>query len=66
VAGVCVGGLTRPVTTLDARVRQCVFWGMGQDGTVGATHAAVRILAKHSPLHVQVSSSRLSWRQCTE
>lgn len=26
---------------------------MGQDGTVGANHAAVRIIANHTPLHVQ-------------
>lgn len=32
---------------------QCVFWGMGSDGTVGANKEAIKIIADATPLHAQ-------------
>jgi pyruvate-ferredoxin/flavodoxin oxidoreductase len=33
---------------------QALFWGMGSDGTVGANHEAVRIIADNTDLVTQV------------
>lgn len=32
---------------------QCMFWGLGSDGTVGANHEAIRIIGDNTPLWVQ-------------
>eukprot|EP01105_Mastigella_eilhardi_P028472 TRINITY_DN93_c0_g1_i5.p1 TRINITY_DN93_c0_g1~~TRINITY_DN93_c0_g1_i5.p1 ORF type:complete len:1643 (-),score=495.73 TRINITY_DN93_c0_g1_i5:103-4890(-) len=32
---------------------QCMFWGLGSDGTVGANHDAIRIIGDNTPLFVQ-------------
>ncbi len=37
----------------DADVRRAVFYGLGSDGTVGATRASAAIVADHTPLHAQ-------------
>ena len=34
-------------------VTRAVFWGLGSDGTVGATKNTVKILAEHTELHAQ-------------
>jgi len=41
------------ISTLPAGTRQCVFWGMGADGTVGANHEAVRIIAEQPGVYAQ-------------
>lgn len=33
---------------------QCMFWGMGSDGTVGANKEAIKIIADNTPLYTQV------------
>jgi pyruvate-ferredoxin/flavodoxin oxidoreductase len=38
---------TPPETT------QCMFWGLGSDGTVGANHDAIKIIGDNTDLHVQ-------------
>ena len=35
--------LGRPVNILDESVTQCVFWGFGSDGTVGANKEAIKV-----------------------
>lgn len=32
---------------------QCMFWGLGSDGTVGANHDAIRIIGQNTDLFVQ-------------
>ncbi|KAH3758557.1 pyruvate:ferredoxin oxidoreductase [Pelomyxa schiedti] len=32
---------------------QCMFWGLGADGTVGANHDAIKIIGDNTPLYVQ-------------
>jgi homodimeric pyruvate:ferredoxin (flavodoxin) oxidoreductase len=41
------------VDTLPEGTRQCIFWGIGSDGTVGANRSAVRIIGDNSDLMVQ-------------
>lgn len=36
---------------------ECLFWGMGGDGTVGANKEAVKIIAGRSGMHAQVTSA---------
>jgi len=33
--------------------RQCLFWGMGSDGTVSANKSAIKLIGEHTDLHVQ-------------
>ncbi len=40
--------------TLPAGTQQCMFWGMGSDGTVGANKEAIKIIADNTPLYAQV------------
>ncbi len=42
------------INTLPAGTRQCLFWGMGADGTVGANKEAIKIIADNTPLFTQV------------
>jgi hypothetical protein len=41
------------ISTLPPCTKQCVFWGMGADGTVGANHEAVRIIAEQPGVYAQ-------------
>ncbi|KAG7357016.1 pyruvate ferredoxin oxidoreductase [Nitzschia inconspicua] len=46
--------LGRPLSILDANVTQCVFWGFGSDGTVGANKEAVKLIGNyHDDMSVQ-------------
>lgn len=37
----------RPLNTLDDDVTQCVFWGFGSDGTVGANKEAIKMIGNY-------------------
>lgn len=39
--------------TQPAGTFQCMFWGMGSDGTVGANKEAVKIIADNTPMYSQ-------------
>jgi|EP00670_Eutreptiella_braarudii_P005824 homodimeric pyruvate:ferredoxin (flavodoxin) oxidoreductase len=41
------------VDTVPEGTRQCIFWGLGSDGTVGANRSAVKIIGDNSDLMVQ-------------
>lgn len=41
--------LGKEVTPLPESVTECVFWGFGSDGTVGANHEAVKIIGEYRP-----------------
>ena len=43
------------INTMPPGTRQCMFWGMGSDGTVGANKEAIKIIADNTPLYTQVS-----------
>lgn len=44
------------VDTLPEGTYQCMFWGMGSDGTVGANKEAIKIIAAaDDDMYVQVS-----------
>jgi pyruvate-ferredoxin/flavodoxin oxidoreductase len=46
--------LGRPLSILDQSVTQCVFWGFGSDGTVGANKEAVKLIGNyHEDMAVQ-------------
>lgn len=46
--------LGRPVNTLDDNVTQCVFWGFGSDGTIGANKEAIKMIGDyHEKMSVQ-------------
>uniref|UniRef100_Q94IN5 Pyruvate dehydrogenase [NADP(+)], mitochondrial n=1 Tax=Euglena gracilis TaxID=3039 RepID=PNO_EUGGR len=53
VTGTSVPFVNERVDTLPEGTRQCVFWGIGSDGTVGANRSAVRIIGDNSDLMVQ-------------
>eukprot|EP01107_Rhizomastix_libera_P000191 TRINITY_DN1036_c0_g1_i1.p1 TRINITY_DN1036_c0_g1~~TRINITY_DN1036_c0_g1_i1.p1 ORF type:complete len:1171 (-),score=389.08 TRINITY_DN1036_c0_g1_i1:347-3823(-) len=38
---------------LPAGTTECMFWGIGADGTVGANHDAIKIIGDNTPMHVQ-------------
>lgn len=40
--------------TLPTGTMQCVFWGMGSDGTVGANKEAIKLIADNTNLYTQV------------
>jgi pyruvate dehydrogenase (NADP+) len=40
-------------TTLPADLKQCIFWGLSSDGTVGANKNAIKIIGDATDLHVQ-------------
>jgi len=42
------------INTMPFGTRQCMFWGMGSDGTVGANKEAIKIIANNTPLYTQV------------
>lgn len=41
--------LGKEITPLNESVTECVFWGFGSDGTVGANHNAVKIIGESRP-----------------
>ncbi|EFJ49484.1 pyruvate-ferredoxin oxidoreductase [Volvox carteri f. nagariensis] len=41
------------VSTLPPGTFECLFWGMGSDGTVGANKEAIKIIASNTPLSAQ-------------
>ncbi|GLC36254.1 hypothetical protein PLESTM_000423900 [Pleodorina starrii] len=41
------------LSTLPAGTFECLFWGMGSDGTVGANKEAIKIIATNTPLSAQ-------------
>eukprot|EP00798_Chlamydomonas_sp_ICE-L_P005518 gene5518-4149_t len=41
------------VNCVPAGTQQCVFWGMGSDGTVGANKEAIKIIADNTDLYTQ-------------
>jgi pyruvate-ferredoxin/flavodoxin oxidoreductase len=46
--------LGRPISTLPEDVTQCVFWGFGSDGTVGANKEAIKMVGNyHEDMSVQ-------------
>jgi hypothetical protein len=42
------------INTLPKGTYQCLFWGMGSDGTVGANKEAIKIIAKGDDTFAQV------------
>ena len=40
--------------TLPKGTFECMFWGMGSDGTVGANKEAVKIIADNTDMYTQV------------
>ncbi|KAJ5069486.1 pyruvate-flavodoxin oxidoreductase-related [Anaeramoeba ignava] len=41
------------IDTVPEGTQQCMFWGMGSDGTVGANKNAIKIIADNTPLYGQ-------------
>eukprot|EP01053_Blabericola_migrator_P013069 Blabericola_migrator_1__13068@NODE_882_length_6175_cov_416_310249_g622_i0_p1_GENE_NODE_882_length_6175_cov_416_310249_g622_i0NODE_882_length_6175_cov_416_310249_g622_i0_p1_ORF_typecomplete_len1830_score366_94POR_N/PF01855_19/2_6e50FAD_binding_1/PF00667_20/4_6e48POR/PF01558_18/3_9e40Flavodoxin_1/PF00258_25/2_1e32PFOR_II/PF17147_4/1_1e23NAD_binding_1/PF00175_21/2_6e03NAD_binding_1/PF00175_21/1_8e15TPP_enzyme_C/PF02775_21/3_3e15Fer4_16/PF13484_6/2_6e13EKR/PF10371_9/5e11Fer4_21/PF14697_6/0_00096Fer4 len=41
------------IDCVPAGTTQCMFWGMGSDGTVGANKNVIKILGQNTPLQVQ-------------
>lgn len=37
---------------------ECLFWGMGSDGTVGANKEAIKIIASNTDMHTQVGTQQ--------
>ena len=42
-----------PFNPIPEGTTQCMFWGLGSDGTVGANHDAIRIIGQNTDLYVQ-------------
>ncbi|KAL7718321.1 pyruvate dehydrogenase (NADP(+)) [Entamoeba marina] len=41
------------IDPIPAGTTQCMFWGLGSDGTVGANHDAIRIIGQNTDKYVQ-------------
>ncbi|CAE7630777.1 PFOR [Symbiodinium pilosum] len=39
--------------TVPTHTKQCIFWGFGSDGTVGANKNTIKIIAQNTPLYAQ-------------
>eukprot|EP00931_Biecheleriopsis_adriatica_P085459 TRINITY_DN5993_c0_g1_i1.p1 TRINITY_DN5993_c0_g1~~TRINITY_DN5993_c0_g1_i1.p1 ORF type:complete len:1862 (-),score=488.91 TRINITY_DN5993_c0_g1_i1:144-5729(-) len=39
--------------TVSPGTKQCIFWGFGSDGTVGANKNTIKIIAQNTPLYAQ-------------
>ncbi|KAL7719468.1 pyruvate dehydrogenase (NADP(+)) [Entamoeba marina] len=53
------------IDPIPAGTTQCMFWGLGSDGTVGANHDAIRIIGQNTDKYVQGYFSydaHKSWR----
>lgn len=44
---------TLDISTLPPDVRQCLLWGIGGDGTVGANKNAIKLIANNTDLYAQ-------------
>jgi hypothetical protein len=54
------------INTLPKGTYQCLFWGMGSDGTVGANKEAIKIIAKGDDTFAQVTGfQKLLLRECS-
>jgi len=42
-----------PMSTVPKGTTQCIFWGFGSDGTVGANKNTIKIIAQNTPLYAQ-------------
>jgi hypothetical protein len=47
------------MNTLPKGTYQCLFWGMGSDGTVGANKEAIKIIAKGDDTFAQVGPQHM-------
>ncbi|MCC9296552.1 pyruvate:ferredoxin (flavodoxin) oxidoreductase [Clostridium sp. WLY-B-L2] len=45
--------ITRHLSTVPEGTKQCKFWGLGSDGTVGANKSAIKIIGDHTDMYVQ-------------
>jgi pyruvate-ferredoxin/flavodoxin oxidoreductase len=45
--------LSKEINTIPKETVQCLFWGIGGDGTVGANQSAIEIIGLHTPLFTQ-------------
>lgn len=45
---------TNDLSVLPETTTECLFWGMGSDGTVGANKEAVKIIASRDNMNAQV------------
>jgi len=43
----------KPFDSLPEGTRQCMFWGLGSDGTVGSNKEAIKIIMDNTPLYGQ-------------
>lgn len=43
----------KPINTVPEGTKQCIFWGFGSDGTVGANRLAVELIAMNTDLYSQ-------------
>lgn len=48
-----VQGVMPSADVLPAGTRECLLWGIGGDGTVGANKAAIKLIADETDLHAQ-------------
>lgn len=42
-----------PISVMDKSIKQCLFWGMGGDGTVGGNQMAIKLIGKEPSLYAQ-------------
>jgi len=42
-----------PISTTPATTKQCLFWGLGSDGTVGANKTAIKVIGLNTDLKAQ-------------
>jgi len=42
-----------PLSTVPVGTKQCIFWGFGSDGTVGANKNTIKIIAQNTDLYAQ-------------
>ncbi|GKT34431.1 Pyruvate:ferredoxin oxidoreductase [Aduncisulcus paluster] len=45
--------LPEQIDAVPPSTKQCMFWGVGADGTVGANKDAIKIIGTNTPLHCQ-------------
>ena len=56
--------LGKRISTISEEVIQCMFWGLGSDGTVGANKNAVKIIGDNTELNAQVRTCYLLLAPC--
>eukprot|EP01105_Mastigella_eilhardi_P008067 TRINITY_DN198_c0_g2_i1.p1 TRINITY_DN198_c0_g2~~TRINITY_DN198_c0_g2_i1.p1 ORF type:complete len:1208 (-),score=364.39 TRINITY_DN198_c0_g2_i1:52-3675(-) len=42
-----------PLHTVPEGTHQCMFWGLGSDGTIGANRVAIQMIGRSTPLYAQ-------------